>query len=194
MKIVADDGTEYEVRSANQGYELLRKLIPPVPKSGHRPWATYVEKYRDGFRSRRVEQDSEVLGPKRATREEARADHDRMMVRTPLAPPTMGRGSEHSRENHRLAALARHAALKAASPDGHVRLAPPTCHHCQQQGHKSNQCPAKGWAKKTYVRKTGKPRPHKPHVCKFCGGGGHIVRTCPKRKAVLMQRFRRFAA
>lgn len=191
MKLVADDGTEYEIRSANAGYELLRKLVPPVPKSGHRPWCGYVEKYRDGFRARRVDQGAEVLGPKRATREEARADHDRMMVRTPLAPPTLGQGSEVHRARMRAAAFARHEMLRAASTDGKEHLAPPKCHACQEVGHKSNRCPKNGWVKKVYAPRGAVKRVKR---CGFCQGVGHYATTCPNRRAAIVARLRQRAA
>lgn len=202
MKIIADDGSEYVPISRNQAWELICKLMPrgksgakPGPRTyGHHTITTPTGRFRAAFRK----DGKKVHGPCRATQEEATEDFRRMMAGKELEPSTIGMGTEAHREVCRQRHLAWVERARAAAPDGQIHLAPPTCGKCGQVGHRAHCCPAAGWVKKTYERKTDRPyvkrspakRTRKSKVCSFCGGAGHIAKSCKQRLEAIAERFR----
>jgi hypothetical protein len=137
MKIVADDGTEHEPRTRTAAHALISRLMAdarhsPLPRPGH-----HIEKLwrSDLFRFKIIRAKKETVGPSRPTREEAAEDFRRYLAGEMPLPNSPERRKRYSDARKRS-----YAAQKAASPDGEVHLAPPTCSFCGETGHRSNHC------------------------------------------------------
>ena len=182
MKIITDDGTEITVTTRTETIALIRELVPD------NRWGTkqgkHVAKVYCGrvirFAYRFVDHGKIYQGPSRATADEAAEDYQRLLVRTPIAPPSLPVRSAETRA--RQAQARRDAYQRELAEKGVVRLGPPTCGKCQQIGHKASYCPASGWTKAIYVPKK-KDRNH----CGFCGANGHNIRRCQNRLAKIKQ-------